>query len=98
MSADRSAGQADHNQNNPKSSPSSGRLKTHMNTATESSQVKSSASSARPPHSSSIPDEITQVKRELLQAEVRHARARAAVSGAEADVKVLNARLKALTK
>lgn len=98
MSADRSAGQADHNHNNPKSSPSSKRLKTQMNTSTEPSQVKSSANSARTPHSSSIPDELTQVKRELLHAEVRHARARAAVSGAEADVKVLNARLKALTK
>jgi hypothetical protein len=65
-----------------------------MNTATEPSHLKSSTDS----HSSSVPDELTQVKRELLQAEVRHARARAAVSGAEADVKVLNARLKALTK
>jgi len=69
-----------------------------MTTATEPSQGKSSASSARLPHSNSIPDELTQVKRELLQAEVRHAKARAAVSGAEADVKVLNTRLKALTK
>ena len=59
---------------------------------------KSSANSARTPHFSSIPEELTQVKRELLHAEVRHAKARAAVSGAEADVKVLNARLKALTK
>lgn len=66
--------------------------------ATEPSQGKSSASSARTPHSSSIPDELTQIKRELLQAEVRHAKARAAVSGAEADVKVLNARLKSLAK
>jgi outer membrane protein TolC len=39
-----------------------------------------------------------QLKKELLQAEVRHAKARAAVSGSEADVKVINARLRALTK
>ena len=69
-----------------------------MKIETEPSPAKSSASSAHPPLSSSIPDELTRVKRELLQAEVRHAKARAAVSGAEADVKVLNARLKALTK
>jgi hypothetical protein len=43
-------------------------------------------------------DELSQLKRQLLQAEVRHAKARAAVSGAEADVKVINARLRALTK
>ena len=43
-------------------------------------------------------DELSQIKRQLLQAEVRHAKARAAVSSAEADVKVLNARLRALTK
>jgi hypothetical protein len=43
-------------------------------------------------------EELTQLKRQLLQAEVRRARARAAVSGAEADVKVLNSRLKALAK
>lgn len=43
-------------------------------------------------------DELSRVKRELLQAEVKLARARATVAGAEADIKVLNARLKALAK
>jgi hypothetical protein len=43
-------------------------------------------------------DELTRTKRELLQAEVKLARARATVAGAEADIKVLNARLKALAK
>jgi len=43
-------------------------------------------------------DELSQLKRQLLQAEVRLAKARATVSGSEADVKVLNARLRALTK
>jgi len=54
--------------------------------------------SSRSLRSTAATDELTQLKKELLQAEVRHARARAAVSGAEADVKVLNARLRALTK
>jgi hypothetical protein len=53
------------------------------------------ARSARP---DAMLDELSQLKRQLLQAEVRHAKARAAVSGAEADVKVINARLRALTK
>lgn len=40
-------------------------------------------------------DELTQLKLDLLKAEVRLAKARAGVAGAEADVKVLGARLKA---
>ena len=44
------------------------------------------------------PDELTKLKKELLQAEVRLAKARATVTGAEVDVKVLNARFKALTR
>ena len=51
--------------------------------------------SARP---DALLDELSQLNRQVLQAEVRHAKARAAVSGAEADVKVINARLRALTK
>ena len=43
-------------------------------------------------------DELTKLKRELLQAEVRLARARATVVGAEIDIKVLNTRLKAFAK
>ncbi|MEO7798339.1 MAG: hypothetical protein ABIY47_11490 [Opitutaceae bacterium] len=42
--------------------------------------------------------ELSQLKRELLQAEVRLAKARATIAGAEVDVKVLNSRLKALTR
>ena len=42
-------------------------------------------------------DEITQLKKELLQAEVRLARARATVAGAEVDLKVLYARLKSFS-
>ena len=51
--------------------------------------------SARP---DALLDELSQLKRQLLQAEVRLARARATVSGAEVDVKVINARLRALTR
>ena len=51
--------------------------------------------SARP---DAMLDELSQLKRQLLQAEVRLARARATVSGAEVDVKVINARLRALTR
>ena len=47
---------------------------------------------------SDAPDELTKLKRELLQAEVRLAKARATVTGAEVDIKVLNARLKAFAK
>jgi len=43
-------------------------------------------------------EELAQLKRELLQAEVRLAKARATIAGAEVDVKVLNTRLKALAK
>ena len=42
-------------------------------------------------------DELSRLKHELLQAEVRMAKARATMAGA-ADIKVLNTRLKALTK
>lgn len=47
---------------------------------------------------SDTPDELTKLKKELLQAEVRLAKARATVTGAEVDIKVLNARLKAFLK
>jgi hypothetical protein len=43
-------------------------------------------------------DELDTLKRELMKAEVRLAKARATVTGAEVDIKFLNARLKALTK
>jgi hypothetical protein len=43
-------------------------------------------------------DDLSRVKRELLQAEVRLARARATAAAAEADIKVLGARLRSLAK
>ena len=56
------------------------------------------ATSAQAPRCPVNEDELTRLKRELLQAEVRMAKARATMAGAEVDIKVLNARLKALTK
>lgn len=47
---------------------------------------------------SDAPDELTKLKKELLQAEVRLAKARATVTGAEVDIKFLNARLRAFAK
>ncbi len=53
--------------------------------------------SARSPAGSAA-DELTQLKKDLMQAEVRLAKARATVTGAEIDIRVLNARLKAFAK
>ncbi len=62
-----------------------------MNSATvESPAARSSAGPAT--------DELTQLKKDLMQAEVRLAKARATVTGAEIDIRVLNARLKAYAK
>lgn len=52
---------------------------------------------AQRPRGSGSREEITQLKKELLQAEVRLARARATVAGAEVDLKVLYARLKSFS-
>lgn len=49
------------------------------------------------PRGADTPDELSKLKKELLQAEVRLAKARATVSGAEIDIKMINARLKAYT-
>ena len=68
-----------------------------MHTSVELSPNGSTAGS-RLPRTDSPLDELTQLKRQLLQAEVRLAKGRATVSGAEVDVKFLNARLRALTK
>lgn len=51
-----------------------------------------------PPRSTGGEDTLTRTKRELLQAEVRLAKARATAAGAEVDVKVLTARLRTLAK
>jgi hypothetical protein len=64
----------------------------------EASQLDLSAPAMRPGRSTANPDELTRLKHELLQAEVRLAKARATAAGAEIDIKVLNARLKAFAK
>lgn len=59
-----------------------------MNNGT--SEVTASARNPRVPT-----DELDTLKRELMKAEVRLAKARATVVSAEIDIKVLSARLKA---
>ena len=54
--------------------------------------------SARSPRSPTSADELDTLKRELMKAEVRLAKARATVDSAEIDIKVLNNRLKCFTK
>lgn len=57
----------------------------------------STATTARGARTDTTLDEIAQLKRQLLQAEVRLAKSRANAAGAEADVKVLSARLRAVS-
>jgi hypothetical protein len=57
----------------------------------------STATTARGARTDATLDEIAQLKRQLLQAEVRLAKSRANAAGAEADVKVLSARLRAVS-
>lgn len=57
----------------------------------------STAATARGARTDTTLDEIAQLKRQLLQAEVRLAKSRANAAGAEADVKVLSARLRAVS-
>lgn len=57
----------------------------------------STATNARVTRTDTTLDEIAQLKRQLLQAEVRLAKSRANAAGAEADVKVLGARLRAVS-
>lgn len=50
------------------------------------------------PHLTSESTELQSLKRGLLKAEVTLAKARAAAAGAEVDIKVLTARLRAMGK
>jgi hypothetical protein len=65
---------------------------------TESSPADRTAGLNRTSRTASTQDELSRLKHDLLRAEVRLARARATVVGAEIDIKVLNARLKARTR
>lgn len=58
----------------------------------ETLQTNRSASATR---SLGTLDELTKLKAELMKAEIRLAKARATAAGAEVDVKVLSAQLKA---
>jgi hypothetical protein len=53
---------------------------------------------ARGARTTTTNDELDTLKRELMKAEVRLAKARATVVSAEIDIKVLNSRLKGLMK
>lgn len=64
----------------------------------ETSPAQQSGRLSRGPRSAVNLDELTRLKHELLQAEVKLAKARATAAGAEVDIKVLTARLKALAK
>lgn len=69
-----------------------------MPTSTELPLNGTSAGTRNARFSDATLDELSAIKRQLLQAEVRLAKARANAAGAEADVKVLSARLRAISK
>lgn len=56
------------------------------------------SASARTPNTQTTANELDILKRELMKAEVRLAKARATVVSAEIDIKVLSARLKTAAK
>lgn len=61
---------------------------------TESNETASN----RTPRAGDSSEEITTLKKELLQAELRLAKARATVTSTEVDIRVLNSRLRAVTR
>lgn len=63
----------------------------------ESSTPSPATGSTRNTRSTVPPNDLERLKHDLLKAELSLARARATMAGAEVDVKVLTARLKALT-
>jgi hypothetical protein len=70
-----------------------------MNNGTaESAQSDPSSRAPRSARAGGSADELTRLKHELLQAEVRLAKARATTVGAEIDIKVLSARLREFAK
>ena len=69
-----------------------------MSIAAEQSMTTTATNSSKRQRVELDGDELTMLKLELLKAEVRLAKSRAGVAGAEADVKVLSAKLKAYTK
>lgn len=82
-------------------SPSDVRWSCHrhiiMNNGTqETSQADRPSAPARASKTATNIEELSQLKQDLLRAEVRLGKARATVVGAELDIKVLNAKLRAL--
>lgn len=65
-----------------------------MTTGTETTQGPTGAAARGPVNA----DALTQTKRELMQAEVRLAKARATIVSTEIDIKTLTARLRELAR
>ena len=76
-----------------------GRTSTRKDILMNNETIESVSATSRPgsPRESTA-DELTRVKREILKAEVKLAKARATVTTAEVDVKLLEARLRVLAK
>jgi hypothetical protein len=70
----------------------------HPTTFTMNNGTSEAPAIARNPRIPPTTSELDTLKRELMKAEVRLAKARATVTGAEVDIKFLNARLRALAK
>ena len=70
-----------------------------MNNANpEIAQPDRQTTSVRTGRSAGNNDELSRLKRELVQAEVKLGRARATVTVAEVDIRAINARIRELTK
>lgn len=69
-----------------------------MNTGNTDASQPDRVPSARAARTSLNTDELSRLKQELMQAEVRLAKARATVVSAEIDIKVINTRLREFMK
>ena len=69
-----------------------------MNTGNTDATQPDRASSGRTSRTPVNTDELSRLKQELMQAEVRLAKARATVVSAEIDIKVINTRLREFMK
>lgn len=69
-----------------------------MNTGNSETSPTDRSATGRASRATANLDELTRLKLELMQAEVRLAKARATVVGAEIDIKVLNTRLREFMK
>lgn len=69
-----------------------------MNTGNTDTTQTERTPSGRTAHTPVNTDELTRLKHELMQAEVRLAKARATVVSAEIDIKVINTRLREFMK